>query len=373
MTWEYVQPVRILFGCGKKDEISAVAKGEGLTRGFLVCDTFLAENGVAKALCDASNGTLIGMFHDIQPNPTVTSVDACAAEIRKAGADFIVALGGGSAMDVAKAAAVIAKTEDSVVKYHGTGVPLPTTGLSIIALPSTAGTGSEVTPVSVLTNEEKGLKGLKAPMLSGAFYPIVAIIDPELTYTVPKKVVAQTGLDVLCHAVEAYMSINHQPICDALAIQAARLVFKHLPKAVEGDKAAQDQMALASVLAGLAFGQPKTGAPHACSYVLTVRYGLPHGEACVLTLDYFLEIAATGEPERLHDFAQQTGFQSVAELAEEIRSLKKSLGLLTDLKSFSLTDEDIQTLVKESQHPNMKNSPVVITEDMLFTLYEGMR
>jgi len=369
MTWEYTQPVRILFGCGKKDEISAVAKREGLTRGFLVCDKFLAESGLAEALSADSGGVLIGIFHDIQPNPTVTSVDACAEEIRKAGADFVVALGGGSAMDVAKAAAVLAQTDDSVVKYHGTGVTLPESGLPIIALPTTAGTGSEVTPVSVLTNEEKGKK---APMLSPAFYPIVAIIDPELTYTVPRKVVAQTGLDVLCHAVEAYMSIGHQPICDALAIQATRLVFAYVSKAAVGDKEAQDQMALASLLAGLAFGQPKTGAPHACSFVLTTRYGIPHGEACALTLDYFLEIAALGEPVRLQDFAQQVGFHSVEALADEIRLLKKSLGLLTDLKTFQLTDEDIQTLVKESQRPNMLNSPVRITEDMLFTLYENM-
>ena len=370
MTWEYVQPVRIIFGCGKKDEISAVAKSAGLTHGFIVCDKFLAESGLAKSLCDGSGGMLVGIFHDIQPNPTVTSVDACAAQIRQAGADFVVALGGGSAMDVAKAAAVIAKTSDSIVKYHGTGVALPESGLPIIALPTTAGTGSEVTPVSVLTNGETGLK---APMLCQAFYPIVAIIDPELTYTVPQKVVAQTGLDVICHAVEAYMSINHQPICDALAISAVRLAAAHLPKAATGDKAAQDQMALASVIAGLAFGQPKTGAPHACSYVLTTRYGIPHGEACALTLDYFLEIAALKESARLSDFARQTGFRSVAELAEEIRSLKKSLGLLTDLKAFNLTDDDVKTLVKQSQHPNIKNSPVAITEEMLFTLYENMR
>jgi len=370
MTWEYIQPVRILFGDGRKDEISAIAKEAGLTRGFLVCDRFLVESGVAQRLLDHSAGMLVDMFYDIAPNPTTTSVDACAAAIRAVEADFVVALGGGSAMDAAKAAAVLARTDDSVTKYHGTGVPLPDHGLPIIALPTTAGTGSEVTPVSVLTNEEKGLK---APMASRAFYPIVAIIDPALTYTVPSKVVAQTGLDVLCHAVEAYMSIHHQPICDALAIQATRLVFRHLPKAAEGDKAAQDQMALASLLAGLAFGQPKTGAPHACSFVLTTRYGIPHGEACALTLDYFLEIAATGEPERLEDFARQTGFQSVKALVAEIRTLKGHLGLLMDLKAFNLTDEEIKLLVEASQHLNMQNSPVAITEEMLFDLYERMR
>ena len=370
MVWEYVQPVRVIFGCGKKSEVKKIAASAGLGRGVLVCDKVLVDNGTAKSLTDELGGLIAGTFVEFCPNPTVDSVDACADAIRVMGADFVAVLGGGSAIDVAKAAAVTAKLGQSIKNYHATGVMLPDSGLPIIALPATAGTGSEVTPVSVLTDE---VKGIKSPIICQAFYPMAAIIDPELTYTVPPKVAAQTGIDVLCHAVEAYMSINNQPICDALAIQATRLVFEHLTAAATGDKTAKGHMALASLLAGLAFGQPKTGAPHACSFVLTNRYGIAHGEACALTLDYFLEIAAIGERQRLQSFAIQTGFEDIARLAEKIRELKKELGLMANLKHLNLTDEDIKALIKDSRHPNMNNSPVEITDEMLSTLYQRIR
>jgi len=369
MNWEYEQPVKVIFGNKKREQIFDIASKMSLKRGFLVCDRFLAEKGIAADLMSKSKGMIADVFSDIEPNPTVTSVDTCAAEIRRSKADFVVAMGGGSAMDAAKAAAVIATTEDSITKYHKTGVALPDVGLPIIALPTTSGTGSEVTPVSVLTNEKQGFK---APILGRRLYPVVAIIDPELTYTVPPKVVAQAGLDVLCHAVEGYMSVKHQPICDALAIQAARLVFENIEAAVQKNESAQDNMALASVMAGLAFGQPKTGAPHACSYVLTNRYGIPHGEACALTLDYFVEVAATKEQERLDFFANQVGLEDTFAMTARIRELKESFGLLTNLKKLGLDEKGITLLVKDSQHPNMLNSPVEITEDILYKLYRGL-
>mgnify|MGYP000013602551 CR=1 FL=1 len=142
---------------------------------------------------------LVASFGDVSPNPDVTEVDACAEIIRQNDIGFVVALGGGSPMDCAKAAASVALTQDSIRKYHGTGVALPPEHLPLIAIPTTAGTGSEVTCVSVLSDHANGKK---APIVSEGFYPKAAIIDPELTYTMPPAVTAGTGIDVLSHAIE---------------------------------------------------------------------------------------------------------------------------------------------------------------------------
>ncbi|WRS28187.1 iron-containing alcohol dehydrogenase family protein [Oscillospiraceae bacterium MB08-C2-2] len=372
MRWEYQQPVKIIFGDNERKNVFGLAKTLGLSKGFLVCDRVVAENGFAKELVELSGGQVTEVFTDFQPNPTVVNIDNLAAALRESGADYVIAMGGGSCIDCAKAAAAIAKTEDSITKYHATGVAVPAGGLTLLAIPTTAGTGSEVTAVSVVTNEEKGLK---APIVSEAFYPKYAIVDPVLTYTVPPKVSAATGLDVLAHAVEGFYSRNHQPICDTLAAEAAQLVFTYLERACqkETDKEAKSMMAQASLLAGMAFNLPKTGASHACSFVLTNRYHIPHGEACALTLDYFTRLCKGAENNRLEGFAQRIGFADVDAMCDRILEIKKATGSRIDLKDLNLTDGDIDTLVKESRHPNMLNAPVEITDDMLYTMYRSFR
>lgn len=248
---------------------------------------------------------------------------------------------------------------------------MPQKHLPLIAMPTTAGTGSEVTCVSVLTNHAEGKK---SPIVSDGFYPTLALIDPELTYSMPPGVTASTGIDVLCHALEGFWSKGHQPVCDALARHACRSVFAYLERAcMDGkDKKAREKMAEASVIAGMAFTLPKTTASHACSFPLTNLYHIPHGEACGLTIDYFVKINARAENGRLESFAKDLGFDSAEEMAEEICSLKIKLGLRTDLKDLSLTQEQIEELVKISRHPNLYNNPVEITDGMLREMYCGM-
>lgn len=371
MQWLYKQPVAIYFGKDKRFILPELAKEKGFRRGVLVCDQALVKNGAVAELVKACDGLLSETFTDIKPNPTVKNVDDCARLLRETGADFVVALGGGSSMDCAKAAAAIALTKDSISVYHGTGVALPAKVLPVIQIPTTAGTGSEVTAVSVLTNEEKGFK---APIASDSLYAVAAIIDPVLTYSLPAKVAAITGLDVLAHAIEGYQSKNHQPICDLFCVEAAKLVFTNIRRACSTsvNPEAKAAMAEASLLAGLGFNLPKTGPSHACSFVLTNRYGIPHGEACALTLDYFLEIISQGDGGRMDRLAQAVGFSSPKAMAEEIRKLKVELGLRIDLKDLALDSGAIDKLVADSYHPNMLNSPVDITEPMLKSLYVEM-
>lgn len=372
MDWEYLQPVTIKFGNGIRKELKETAASLGCSNGLLVSDPFFVSSGLADQIVSESGGILTGIYGEVSPNPDVTEVDACAKVLREKKHGFVVALGGGSALDCAKAAASICLTEDSIRKYHGTGEAMPQKHLPLIAVPTTAGTGSEVTCVSVLTDHANGKK---SPIVSNGFYPSVAMIDPELTYSMPPKVTASTGIDVLCHALEGFWSKGHQPVCDALALHACKLVFTFLKRAyVDGtDEEAREKMAEASVIAGMAFTLPKTTASHACSFPLTNLHHIPHGEACGLTLDHFAKINASVENGRLENFAKELGFRDVIEMAEEIHTMKMELGLRVDLKDLNLTDEQVADLVRISRHPNLYNNPVEITDEMLQKMYESFR
>lgn len=370
--WNYTQPVDIKFGNGIISELNQILNGMNVSNGLIVCQDIFIENGLVDRIKEASGGLITGTFSKVDNNPTVKNVDECADILRNMKADFIIALGGGSVLDCAKAAGSVCLTEDSINKYFGTGVQIPDAHLPLIAMPTTAGTGSEVTCISVLTDPEQGKK---SPVVSNGFYPALALIDPELTYSMPPKVTAFTGIDVLCHALEAFWSKGHQPICDALALHACDLVFKHLYTAYNtpNDVFAREKMAEASVIAGLAFTLPKTTSSHACSFPLTNIYHIAHGEACGLTLDYFARINAKGDDGRINEFAQKLGFKDADGMADAIRDLKQKMGLLCDLKAYNLTDDNIAELVKISRHPNLYNNPVEITDEMLFEMYQSMR
>ncbi|MCD8353859.1 MAG: iron-containing alcohol dehydrogenase [Clostridiales bacterium] len=372
MEWEYLQPVTIRFGAGIVKDLKSVAESLHCNRGLLVSDPFFMKSGLAEQIVAASDGALVGIYSQVSPNPEVTEVDACAQQIRDNNIDFLVALGGGSALDCAKASGSVCFTEDSIRKYHGTGVPMPQEHLPLVAIPTTAGTGSEVTCVSVLSDKALGKKG---PINSNAFYPAIALIDPELTYTLPPYMTASTGIDVLCHAVEGFWSKGHQPICDALALHAAKIVFETLRTAVKEpqNQEARSKMAEASVIAGLAFTLPKTTSSHACSFPLTNLLHIPHGEACGLTLDYFARINADAQDGRIHAFARDLGFKDMYDMADAIHQLKVDVGLRTDLKEYNLTDEQVADLVRISRHPNLYNNPVEITDAMLDEMYQSMR
>lgn len=363
MNWIYNQPVKIIFGSGRISELKGLL--ESYRNTLLVSDPFFIENGLIKKIKELTGD--IEVFTDISPNPDVCEVNACSELIRQKNIDSIIALGGGSSLDLAKAASVAVEL---IEPYHNGEKRVPAVHLPVIAVPTTAGTGSEVTCVSVLTNRSTGRK---APIVSESFYPEAALIDPELLYSLPPYVTASTGIDVLCHAVEGYWSIGHQPICDALAVHAIKNVFKYLPTAYENpfDKIAREKMAEASVIAGLAFTLPKTTSSHACSFPLTSIYKIPHGEACGLTLDYFARINANDSHTK--QLVEELGYSKVNEFADDILSLKKQVGLRIGLKDLNLTSEQTEELVKLSHHPNMNNNPVKITDDILYDVYEQLK
>lgn len=357
MGWIYKQPVEIIFETGGISNIGNIIRERGWQSGVLICNNFFAGSEVVKDMLSSCEGKITGEFYGVTPNPTVEDVNNCAVVLRETKADFAIALGGGSVLDCAKAACGIALTDDRIEDYHTGGKTLEHEALPLVAIPTTAGTGSEVTSVSVLTDPAKGIK---APMGHPKLYPAIALIDPELTYTVPPQVTASTGLDVLAHALEGFWSKHHQPICDALALHAAGLVFKYLESAYKNgrDELARAKMCEASVIAGLAFALPKTAASHACSFPLTNIYDIPHGEACAFTLDLLCEVNAEAEGGRLHNFAKKLGFRDAQAMGEKIREMKKTMRMKISLADAGIDTKDLDDLARECQHPNMLNNPV---------------
>ena len=358
----YTQPVKIFFGAGKLDSLGEVLGELGLGRCVLVCDPFLRPR--LEALGEKVPA-IRAIYSDIQPNPQLVGAAAVAALIRQREADGVIGVGGGSTLDTAKFAAAIAQDGGEAEDYFRGLRPFPADHVPVVTVPSTAGTGSEVTQVSVMShgNEKKTIN-------HPAFMPKAALVDPLLTLSVPPRTTMNTGLDALAHALEGYWSRNHQPISDLMAVRAVTLVLENLEAAWRdgSDLEARTNMSLAALLGGLAFALPKTAGSHACSYPLSEDYGLPHGEACAFTLDSFVRINA--DP-RLESLCRAAGLSGTEALAERIAALKKLGGLRTRLAE--LGDVDLDKLARDSAaHPLMKNNPVPMDEAALRRMYEAL-
>ena len=376
MNWEFNLPVKLAFGNNRHEQIFDYICEIGGEVGVLVCSRSFAGNGLADKLVKLSGGKIKAVFSDIRPNPTTDNVNACIDVMRSIGADFAVALGGGSPMDCCKAACAIAKGDDKIEAYHSGGKAISADeAIPMIAVTTTSGTASEVTNISVLTDLAKNLK---QPMNDPAMYPKIAVIDPVLTFTVPPQITASTGLDVLSHAIESYWATLNQPICSACSVYAARLVFEYLERAYNhpDDLLAREKMAEASIVAGVAFSHPRTTGSHACSFPLTNIYGVPHGEACAFTLDYFVKFNAkhADKDGRITAFARDCGFDTPYAMADEIAAMKRRMGMRTNLSQIGCTtDEQIRELTQKSMSMLMKRNPIELTEENIYNMYIKLR
>ena len=359
----YRQPVEIHFGRGKLDRLPDLLAEKGIRRALVVCGSHFAP--AAAALAEAGQG-ICGVYAHIQADPQLDGVKGAAALARRLEADAIVGVGGGSAMDSAKFAAAVADDFENADGYFEGKRPFPARRLPVIAVPTTAGTGSEVTQVSVISRGEE-----KRTINDPAFMPALALVDPALGDTVPPRVVMCTGLDALAHALEGYWSRNHQPISDLMAVEAVRRIWVNLERAWRdrGDTAACDEMAFAALLGGLSFALPKTAGCHACSYPLCEHFHVSHGEACAFTLDSFVTVNAD---ERLARLCRAAGVGTVEDLARRIREWKTTAGLRTHLRE--LGDTAPRQLAREAAaHPLMGNNPVPMDEDALCALFTALQ
>ncbi|MGI6095463.1 MAG: iron-containing alcohol dehydrogenase family protein [Lachnospiraceae bacterium] len=367
---KYYQPVNVMFGTGMAANVGELMKENGLDRALMIADPFNVRSGLAQKIKDASDGRILDVISDVEPNPSVANINACAKRAEEIGAKCVVAVGGGSAMDCAKSTAV-------AVQCHCTGADLIEgfafdQALPVIAIPTTAGTGSEVTAGAVISDKEKGVK---VAIFGTAIFPTLAIVDPELTYSCPPSVTSRSGIDVIAHALDAMTSVKANAITDTLAVQAAKLAFQNLERAVENgeDREARDQMSLACVTAGLAFSQTGTTGSHACSYILTSKYQIPHGEACAFTLEHWLRENVKVKPE-LETYAREIGFSDLETLCGKIREMKEKFGFKITLADAGISLDELDEVVDSSMASgNMSNNIAQIGREGVKNLFLNLR
>ena len=363
--WKVYQPVGIIFGEGEVDRIAEHMKQAGLSRGLILSDPFPAVLAISEQIKNNLGDNALSITSDVEPNPTIQNVDNCASLARNSDAQCLIAIGGGSTIDCAKLAAVAAKmgcTAKDII--NGQAI---TGGLPVIAIPTTAGTGSEVTAVTIVSDTESGDK---VPLVNPAYFPKLAIVDPKLTYSCPKGVTASSGIDVLMHAFDAMSSVKAGYVTDALAMRAAKIVFDDLETVVKNgdDIGARERMSAASLLAGLAFAQTGTTGSHACSYYLTARYHVPHGEACAFTAAEWLKINVKGRPQ-LDVYAKELGFKDVNDMAGALQKLNKAIGMRTTLEEVGIEESDMEEICrKTATAANAPNNVVPITTEMVMDI-----
>lgn len=280
---------KIICEQGGADRLGEIVKGLGVSRVFLVTDAGLIKakllEGALASLAAAGVGTTV--FSDVLADPPELSVQAAVDAARAAGADGVVGFGGGSSLDTAKLVALLVRTPQALPDIYGIGLARGPR-LPLIQVPTTAGTGSEVTPISILTTPSHEKKGVVSPLL----YPDIALLDSRLTLGLPPAVTAMTGVDAMVHAIEAFTTrLKKNPLSDALAVKALQLLYQNLLPAVNDGKDAtvRENMLLGSLFAGMAFANAPVGAVHALAYPLGGHYGLPHGLTNSLVLLPVLE------------------------------------------------------------------------------------
>lgn len=336
MTFTFFCPVKLIFGQPVAEALPAALAEIGAQRVLLLSDPGLAQIGLAGKIARllADKGLDVATFTEIKSNPTVADVNAALAVAQAVRVEVLVALGGGSVIDVAKGVGLLATNGGSYADYQWRGQPITRPILPLVAVPTTAGTGSEMTKVAVIEDEATHTKrGVLHPHL----FARVAILDPALTLSLPPHLTAATGADVLGHALEAYMGRRANPVSDVLALDAARRAWRSLPRAVEhgDDLAARQEMLLASALAGWAFDQSGLGIVHALAGPLTGHFGLHHGLTVGLLLPHGLayNLPALGEKRgRLLHALDMPRDAADEEVVAGVRTWLAGIGLPTTLR-----------------------------------------
>lgn len=348
-------PQEIVFGVGALSRLPELLGKLGSDNVLVVSDRSLEKIGMVDEILRIvrESGIQAHTFLDILPNPTVDMVNAAVEAYRSAGATSIVALGGGSPMDVAKAVGVLATYGGSITQYEGAHkVPGPI--VPMIAIPTTAGTGSEVTAFSVITDT---VRSYKLTVFSYELLPRYALLDPNMITSVPPSVAAACGVDALIHALEAYVSLGASPFSDAMAEKAMALIGGNIRRFVANrrDIEAASAMMSGSMFAGIAFAWARLGNVHAMSHPVSAYFGVAHGIANAILLPVVVEynaLADKGRYEVIYNYIREkkepaTDFTPQM-LADELRSLNRQLGIPESLSAVGVTEDKIPAMAEDA-------------------------
>ena len=305
-------------------------------------------------------GCAVFVYEDVPPEPTLACVDAGRDALRRHEADLVIGLGGGSAIDVAKAIGALARAVPETRAFFA-GEPAPERGVPIVTIPTTAGTGAEVTRNSVLADPDAPAK---QSIRGDALMPAVALVDPELTVSMPPSVTARSGMDALTQAIESYWSIHATPLTEPLALGAIELIGGHLERAATdgGDRAAREAMAYGSLTAGVAFANSRLGAVHGLAHPLGVRYAISHGEVCAILLPHVMRLNRQAAPEKYDRIGVALG----GDAADAAAGLLSRLDLPVTLKHVGLRPTEFDVIIAESMPSgSLKANPKTVSEDDL--------
>jgi len=374
------QPTRIHFGIGAVEELPAVVRELGGSKVFLVIDPGLVRSGLSlqvTAPLDAA-GIPYELYDKVDPEPGLKLADNGAKLAKKAKCDAVVGVGGGSAMDVAKAVSILLTNGGKAEDYLGLN-KIKKPGVPKIMVPTTAGTGAEVTFTAVFINEKTKSKG---GMNGDPLYPEAAVLDPSLTLSMPREVTAATGIDALTHAIEGFVSVNGHQVSDMYALEAVELISRHLPVAYADGRnlEARSRMLLASLLAGKALAMAGVGLVHAMAYPLGGMFGIPHGLANAVLLPYVMAYNVIGAPEKYATLAQVMGREvegmSVRDAAEEavdaVSQLNYDVGIPSTLAALKIPRKQITKMAEIALTVTrpVENNPRQPTLEEVVEIYE---
>ena len=374
MKFSYFLPTKLSFGFGSVEGVGAETKGLGSTKALVVTDGVMVKTGIAQKVTDRL-AIPFEVFDEVEAEPKIEVAQAVADSVRSKPYDLVIGVGGGSSMDMAKVAAGFASNEGTARSFVGNDMfarkPVPS-----IMVPTTAGTGAELTVTSMVTVE-----GHKQWINSPLLLPSVAVVDPELTMTMPPGVTAATGMDALCHNTEAYLSGLANPITDSAALEGIALVVKNLQKAFESgnDRIARESMSLGALMGGIAL-QAKMVYGHSIGYTVATRFKLAHGVSCGLPLPYIISDYAVACAPKMKKLAEAYGVDPSIEaqalgreVAEKARGIASGVKIPTTLREIGVAESDLGTLADEclAMYPR-PNSPLVFDRKSMAQLYRRM-
>ncbi|MDY6793994.1 MAG: iron-containing alcohol dehydrogenase [Actinomycetota bacterium] len=349
-------PVQVIFGEGCLKNIGTLAKGFGTHALLVTGGSATSRLGAVAELKGflGDEGIEVTHFAEVEPDPSVETVESGTEFAAQNGCDFVIGLGGGSPMDAAKVMAARLNNEGDIASWEGVG-KIPGRSKPLICIPTTSGTGSEATSVAVITG---GKRRHKMPLVSQNLYPILAVIDPELTYGKSPELTAATGMDALTHAVESYVARKAWIPTRILSRESVRLVFTFLERACNdgGDQEARRQLSLASFMSGMAFTNAGLGLNHAIAHALGAQFGLSHGKANALLLPHVMRFNLESCPELYRELATAMGAsvsgvparRAAEQSVEAVEELVSSLPLPRNLSEAGIAANSVEKLAAEA-------------------------
>lgn len=373
-------PRKILLGVGAAKQVGKEARSLGGKRALIVTDEGVMRAGLLQGIQESleAEKLQVGIFDKVESEPPARVVDECVKLALDGGYDLLIGVGGGSSLDTTKGVSIVVTNKGKIMDYIGTDT-VPKEGIPKILIPTTAGTGSEVTRALVITDETANTKKV---VFDAFLLADVAIVDPLLALPLPPEVTANTGIDALVHAIESYVCVNATPFSNILAIEAISLIAENLPTAYAKGSTieARFNMAFAALIAGSALASAGAGAVHGLAYPIGTEYHLPHGRANAIMLPHVMDYNKLGNLRKFAQIAQAMGeniealstFEAAGKAVEAVKRLLGNLGVSFRLTDYKATESDLPKLVKGGmvQSRLFAVNPRDLTEKEVESIYQ---